>query len=79
MTYYVEAYERAKVLKLEYDQKFGRWLSLSENGTDRKELLVSFKEARGALDRLDSASQELAKIMSKMARIPDDFVVRVLT
>ena len=79
MTYYVEAYEKAKCLKQEYDQKFSRWLSISENGTDKTELLVSFREAKDALDKLDKVSWDLAKIVSKRAKIPDDFVVRVLT
>jgi hypothetical protein len=79
MTHYVEAYERAKVLKQEYDQKFNVWLELSTGSADQKVLLVAFKEIKKASDRLERASWDLLKVLGKSAKMPDDFVVNVLT
>ncbi len=78
MTHYVEAYERVKVLKQEYDARFGRWLELCENSSNHKELLASFWEEKMAFEKLNDASLELARILDKTYRIPDDFVVRML-
>lgn len=77
MAYYIGAYERVKVPKQEYDAGFGRWLDLCENSSNHKELLVSFREAKMAFEKLNDASWELARILGKTYRIPDDFVVRM--
>lgn len=68
MTYYVEAYERVKVLKQEYDMALEKWLSVCDSSTDRKEILMSFRDAKDALGKLDGANWELARIVSEMPR-----------
>ncbi len=73
-TMYVEAYERVKVLKEEYDRRFAAWLAAADC-TDSRMARKCFRDAEAARGRLDGASRELARILEYMKGIPEGMVV----
>jgi hypothetical protein len=75
MTYYVEAYERAKVLKLEYDQQFEQWMAAVDRGTNKDEALLCLGDVVSVLEKLDAACLDLHRTTQKQARMPEDMVV----
>jgi hypothetical protein len=79
MTYYIEAYERVKVLKKEYENELGKWLKVCDGTSSKKDIITSFRDVKYALKKLDDASWELLKILDAKYKFPRDFVVRTLT
>ena len=76
-TMYVEAYERVKVLKEEYDGKFAAWLDAANCCSDSRMARKFFRDVVAARGRLDDASRELAGILAGMKGLPEGIVVTV--
>ncbi|MGD0510311.1 MAG: hypothetical protein ABSA33_00575 [Candidatus Micrarchaeaceae archaeon] len=79
MAYYVDAYQRVKLLKKEYEDRLNRWLRLcNSRGANEDRVTASFKKVKDALQNLNAASWELVEILSKDGKIPNEFLAKVL-
>lgn len=78
MTSYIEASEKVKGLKQEFETNLSQWLKICSSSTDQAEILVSFRKTEEAFEKLNDASWGLAKVLGKRYKIPDEFVVKIL-
>lgn len=79
MTYYIDAYQKVKFLKKEYEDKLDKWLRLCQReNSNQTSVVTSLKKVKDALQNLNAASWELVEILSKDQKIPDEFLEKIL-